>query len=72
MPISPRATVPARVRVGATKVHGPNSELAPEGTRENVTAEGPKTIQVNYDQAVDLWGKETAEELFKGVREEDR
>jgi hypothetical protein len=66
-----RATVPARVQLGAVKVHGPNSDQ-PEGTREEIATEGPRIIQVNYDQALEMWGPETAELLFKGVPEEDR
>jgi hypothetical protein len=62
-------TIQARARMSATKIHGPNSPdvisgRVPEGYREDVQCEGPKMIEVDYDQAVFLWGKETADELF--------
>ena len=66
-----KATVPVRVRVGAVKIHGPNSHEE-EGTREEIPTEGPKLVQVTYDMAVGMFGQEKADELFADVPEEDR
>jgi hypothetical protein len=66
-----QATVPAKVTLGAVKIHGPNSTL-PEGTREDISTEGPQIKQVTYAEALHMWGKERADELFRGVPEEDR
>lgn len=59
------ATVKTRVRVQAVKIHGPNSKLAAEGTREEVQVDEPvQTVEISYDQAVEIFGREAADKLF--------
>lgn len=72
-----RATVPVKVEVGAVKIHGPNSPQVlsgeiPEGHREKLDTEGPTIQQVDYATAVNMFGKDKADELFAGIPEEDR
>jgi hypothetical protein len=66
---APPAKVKVRVTTGAVKIHGPNSVLAPEGTRETLPTEGPRLIEVTKDVAVSMFGQETADKLFKGVED---
>lgn len=72
-----RATVPVKVSMGAEKIHGPNSPRVlageiPEGHREKLECEGPTVQQIDYASAVNMFGKEKADELFAGIPEEDR
>jgi hypothetical protein len=72
-----KATVPVRVKLGAVKVHGPNSPAVldgsvPEGHRERLETEGPTIQQIDYETAVKMFGREKADDLFQGVPEEDR
>lgn len=68
------ATVKARVKMDA--VHIPRNPIGPDGkprTEEEMQPrqlEGDEQIvEVNYEEAVSLWGVETADKLFKkGVK----
>jgi len=69
-----KGTVLARVKQDGVKIHGPNSPdvlsgKVPEGHREVVF--GKESFrEVDYQTAVELWGQETADQLFSGVKEE--
>lgn len=63
------AKVKVRVQCGAVKIHGPNSTLAPEGTREVLETEGPRLIEVTKEVAVSLFGQEEADKIFEGVED---
>jgi hypothetical protein len=67
--------VRARVRLGASKIHGPNS---PEvltgqvslGHRENVEFDGESAeqiVELDYESFASLVGREKADEVFRGV-----
>jgi hypothetical protein len=71
------ATVKARARMGAVKIHGANSPevlsgRVPEGFREEIETEGDKIIEVTREQAEAMWGKDMADSLFRGLEEEPR
>ena len=71
------ATIPVRVGMTGRKVHGPNSPDVIEGRvslghRDEAFTVGVPTIQeVDYDTAVSLFGQEKADELFRGVKEDE-
>jgi hypothetical protein len=53
-------------------VRGPNSEYGPPGQTEPLEFTGgseEQIVEMTYDQAVGHFGKEKADELFKGVTE---
>lgn len=60
------ATVKTRVRMSAVKIHGPNSTLAPEGTREEITVDKPEqVVEMTYEQVCEIFDVETADKLFQ-------
>lgn len=66
-------TVKARVNMSAVKIHGPNSPDVLSGRvalghREDIQTEGEKIIEVTYEQACKLWGKENADTLFQSAK----
>jgi hypothetical protein len=68
------ATITVRVQQAAVKIHGENSPdvlsgKVSVGHREEV-ASGEKLREINYETAVELFGIEDADELFRGVKEE--
>lgn len=72
------ATITATARMGGVKIHGPNSPDVlsgkyPLGYKEHCVDFGEDAVQsveVNYETAVVLWGVETADKLFAGVKED--
>ena len=68
------ATIAVRVQQAAVKIHGENSPdvlsgRLPVGHREQV-ASGEKLREINYETAVELFGVEDADELFRGAKED--
>lgn len=69
---SAQATIKCRVSMSGVVVRGPNSEYGPPGQTEPLEFTGgssEQVVQMNYDQAVAHFGKDKADELFKGVVE---
>jgi hypothetical protein len=64
----PSGTIRAGATMAVEKRHGPNSPQVlsgelPEGYVEHVQGM-KKTIEVDFDRAVEMWGEETARQLF--------
>ena len=70
-----KTAVQVRVRQGRVKIHGPNSPdvisgKVPKGFREELTPSEPQLHEINYNDAVALFGKEWADERFPNNQEE--
>lgn len=76
--VNVQATVPVRVRMGATKIHGPNSPAVLSGAVavghaepiEFSEGQGEQIKEVDYHTAVEMFGKEKADKLFSGLNKE--
>ena len=73
----PGRVVPGRIRArsrfNVVKIHGANSPQVlagevPLGHRETISDQVEQYIELDYDQAVEMFGQENADELFKGVK----
>lgn len=65
--------ITVRAKVGAVKTHGPNSPdvlsgKVPLGFDESIETEGPQLMEVDYEQAVELFGRENADQLFAAAK----
>jgi hypothetical protein len=59
-----------KVKLGAVKIHGPNSPIGLEGTREHV--EGSEiAAELTYAEIEAGWGKEAADAVFAGIDPEE-
>ena len=71
--------VKARVRLGAAKIHGPNSPdvitgKVPLGYREKVEFDAESAeqlVELDYETFASLVGREKADEVFRGVELND-
>ncbi len=69
--ISPETTVKCRVRMGGTIIRGDSGEHGSPGSTEKVEFGDPvQHVELTYEKAVALLGKDNADELFSGVVEE--
>lgn len=65
--------IKARATIGAVKIHRENSPdvisgKVPLGHREEIQMDEPEqVIELTYEQCVEYFGQETADELFKGA-----
>lgn len=71
------ATVRPRVRMSVVKIHDVNSPdvlsgKVPLGHREQKDDKVISGEPVTYPQAISLFGQEVADQLFAGVKEEQR
>ncbi len=70
--INPQATVEVRARMSGTVIRGASGEHGAPGSREPVEFSGDSAVQlieVNHATAVELFGQEKADELFRDVVE---
>lgn len=70
------STATVRVRCAPVKIHGENSPDVLSGKvelghREPITPGEPSMQEVTYEQAAEMFGKEAADGLFRGVKQED-
>ena len=74
-----KATVKVKATMAAVKIHGPNSPQVlagevEEGHRDPIAMDnpGPQLIEMDYQACLAHFGREKADELFRGIPEEDR
>lgn len=73
-----KATIQAKARQDAVKIHGPNSPQVlsgevPLGHREPIQNEsGDQIVELTYVQCVEMFGQEWADDRFRGVPQEER
>lgn len=68
--VGPGAKIKARAKIGAVKIHGPNSPAVLRGEislghREEIEVDEPEQIvELTYEQAAEMFGEDEARRLF--------
>jgi hypothetical protein len=64
---APPATVKVKVKMDAKVIRGDSGEHGPPGSVEVMGTQYEKIVEITYEQAVEMVGKEEADKLFSGI-----